>query len=140
MTSSQPVTTPNALNFTPDNKHCYAYSGELNTTSSAQTALEFSTNSEYIVFDAYFTGPIKFSDPNTGREANWQVSLNDQVIGLVRCDSSESDVKNAGYLRFIVPPFSTVKIEVDGNDGAADYKNCALLTGSAFGMNDVGYQ
>ena len=139
MTSSQPVLTPQALIFTPDNKHCFAYSGELASTTSAQTALEFGTNSEYIIFEAFFTGPIQFGDPNTGREANWQISLNDQVIALIRTDTSESDVKNQGYLKFVVPPFAILKIEVDTNDAAA-YQNCVLLTGQAFGMTDTGYQ
>ncbi len=119
----------NTLQFTPDNKHAYAYSGEIDSSQTATTALEFSNNSEYIIFEAFFNGPIKFSDPNTGREANWQISLNDQVIALIRCDSSESDINNTGYFKFIIPPFSTVKIEVDSNDDATDYKNCVLLTG-----------
>jgi hypothetical protein len=139
MTSSQPVLTPQALIFTPDNKHCFAYSGEIPSTTSAQTALEFSTNSEYIIFEAFFTGPIKFSDANTGRESNWQISLNDQVIALIRTDTSEADIKTQGYLKFIVPPFAILKIEIDSNDNAA-YENCVLLTGQTFGMTNTGFQ
>jgi len=49
LTSSQPITTPNAINFTPDNKHAYAYSGIVGVTNIEVALLEFETNSEYII-------------------------------------------------------------------------------------------
>ena len=118
------------LNYIGD--HCFAYSGEFPTTTSAQTTLDFQTGNKYIIFDAYFTGPTQFSDPNTGREANWQVSLNGIVVATVHTDTSEGDVLTQPQLRFLAPPYTTVKIEVDGNDGASGYKNCVMLTGKLY--------
>lgn len=122
-----------SLQFSPDNKYCLAYSGTLPTTTSSQTALEVTTNSEYVIFEAFFTGPIDFSDPTAGREANWQLSLNDDIIAHIRTDTSEGDIKNQGHLIFMAPPFTTIKIEVDGNDSASGFSNCVLLTGKVYG-------
>jgi len=112
--------------------HAYAYSGEFSTTTAAQTCLFFTTPKQYIMFEAYFTGPTQFTDPTAGREANWQVSLNGSVIATAHTDTSEGDIINQPQLKFLVPPLTTVKIEVDGNDSASLMMNCVILTGRVY--------
>jgi hypothetical protein len=112
--------------------HCYAFSGEFGTSGVSQTTLEFTTGKEYIIFKAYFTGPLKFSDPNTGREANWQVSLNGIIIANIHTDTTEADITAQGELEFLVPPFTNVLIELDGNDTDAAYTSCVVLTGTVY--------
>jgi len=78
VTSSQPVTTPNALNFTPDNKNAYAYSGALTiTTGSYATGLEFSTNSEYILAKFQIT-----SLDSTGSDLYYKIQSYRHVVVL----------------------------------------------------------
>ena len=113
-------------------EHCYAYSGEIGSNPSAITALEFTTGKGYTIFEAYFTGPLKFSDPNTGREANWQVSLNGIVVANIHTDTTEADITAQGELKFLVPPLTQVKIEVDANDTEANYTSCVVLTGRIY--------
>ena len=113
-------------------EHCYAYSGEIGSSTSAITALEFTTGKGYTIFKSYFTGPLKFSDPNTGREANWQVSLNGIVVANIHTDTTEADITAQGELKFLVPPLTKVKIEVDANDTDAEYTNCVVLTGRIY--------
>lgn len=112
--------------------HCYAFSGEYGSSTTSQATLEFATGKEYIIFKAYFTGPLKYSDPNTGREANWQVSLNGIVIANIHTDTTEADITAQGELEFLVPPFTNVLIEVDANDTDAEYTNCVVLTGTLY--------
>jgi len=126
-----PVTGPKII-YTSDGLRCYAYSGEFGTSGTSQTTISDTTKDAYILFKAYFTGPVKYSDPNTGREANWQVSLNGIVIGHVHTDTTEADITQQGELEFLVPPLTTLLIEVDGNDTASDYTNCVILTGRVF--------
>jgi len=123
--------TGQGLQFTQDNRRCYAYN-TVDSNQIAQTVLEFTTGSGYILFEAYFTGPTKFDDPNTGREANWQISLNGVVIATAHTDTSESEIVQQGQLKFIAPPFTTVKIENDANDDSASYINAAVLTGRVY--------
>jgi len=120
------------LQFTQDNKHAFAYN-TVQSTQDAQTVLEFTTGTGYILFDAFFTGPTYFPDPNTGREANWQISLNGIVIATVHTDTSESGILQQGQLKFIAPPLTIVKIECDANDVPANpYINGAVLTGRVY--------
>jgi len=113
-------------------EHVYAYN-TVDSNQIAQTVLEFTTGAGYILFEAYFTGPTKFEDPNTGREANWQISLNGTVIATAHTDTSESEIVQQGQLKFIAPPFTTVKIETDANDDTPVYLNSAVLTGRVYG-------
>lgn len=115
-------------------EHAYAYN-TVESTQDAQTVLEFITGSGYIVFDAFFTGPTYFPDPNTGRETNWQISLNGTVIATAHTDTSEAYIVQQAQLKFIAPPFTAVKIECDANDAPANpYINAAVLTGRVYGV------
>jgi len=113
--------------------HCYAYSGTFGLTQDSQTMLEFNTGKRYIIFDTYFTGPTSYSDPNSGREANFQISINGIVIAFAHTDTSEAYIQESARLRFLVPPLSLVKIEMDGNDTTGSYLSSVLMTGDVYG-------
>ena len=113
--------------------HAYAYSGTVPLTSSSQTMLEFNTGKKYIVFDTYFTGPTDFTDPNSGREANFQISINGIIIAFAHTDTSEGYILESARLRFLVPPLSLVKIEMDGNDASSAYLSSVMMTGVCYG-------
>ena len=131
MSSSQPVATPNALNFTPDNKHAYAYSGSLDISSEA-TMLDFDTNSEYL------KGRFEFNaDFSTGGGAGMrvQIFLNDQLVVEERDISSDWNTGNNEFI-LIIPPFTNVKVKCLGGSQDANIN----FTAKVFGMADVGYQ
>ena len=113
MTSSQPVVTPNALNFTPDNKHAYIYSGKVVVTNSLKTLLEFSTNSEYLVT----TVSMNF-DTSLGGSNNYDFSMR----------------------KIIIPPFTDVLITAINLNADANHDCYASVTGSAYGMTETGFQ
>jgi len=131
MTSSQPVITPNAINFTPDNKRVYAYSGMLAGSTSAETTyLEFNTNSEYI------RCTIQQGSTNETTRKTVYIYFND--IQILR-----NDVDN-GYpfpntYEILIPPFTKVSItlKLGGDDGMSSWIN---LTGKAYGMTETGFQ
>jgi hypothetical protein len=87
MTSSQPVVTPNAINFTPDNKHAYAYSGNKAIINAEQTMIEGQTNSEYI------RAKISISNfSGSGDDIRYYVYFNDvQVYGGYYNSTSNND-------------------------------------------------
>tara|TARA_Y100000310_G_C20076265_1_gene531708 strand:- start:100 stop:495 length:396 start_codon:yes stop_codon:yes gene_type:complete len=131
MTSSQPVITQNAINFTPDNKRVYAYSGMLAGSTSAETTyLEFNTNSEYI------RCIIQQGSTNETTRKTVYIYFND--IQILR-----NDVDN-GYpfpntYKILIPPFTKVSItlKLGGDDGMSSWIN---LTGKAYGMTETEYQ
>ncbi len=76
MTSSQPVVTPNALNFTPDNKHCYAYSGDIPASTSPTQVLEFNTNTEYVMANIIWNGHVDNGNIGVGVVGTIEIKFN----------------------------------------------------------------
>ncbi len=139
MTSSQPVATPNALNFTPDNKHCYAYSGAIAVTNSEKTLLDIKTQSEYIV--GQWTGHFNQSIASAVETEDYRFVLKFngiQIMELVASDSSSQNRNN--YRDLIIPPFTNVVITCQNYDGSTTNDMGAVLTGKAFGMSETEYQ
>jgi len=107
MTSSQPVVTPNALNFTNDNKHAYAFSGNIKAASTGDAdtlMLEFNTESYYLDAILNFTEEAIAAD-----NIFFKVFLNDSVVINVKYDSSPN-YDNTIY-PILIPPFTNVKIK-----------------------------
>lgn len=111
------------LQFTPDNKHAYAFSGEVSvphTGTKTSTLFEGSTNSEYLI--AEFT----FGAEATTDNLQWLVYLNDiKVISIV--SREPYDFNLSGY-KIVIPPFTTFKV-TGVNDGGV---NSRIFTGSLF--------
>jgi len=140
MTSSQPVITPQALNFTPDNKHCYAY----NTAPASETAsniLEFITTSYTVVGEIQLNANVKASDPAAGAIATLAVSFNDTIIFVLKATSSDALTPASAKSSIIIPPFTKVIASIDTNSNTATYIGSVVLTGKVYGMPETdGYQ
>jgi len=141
MTSSQPVVTPNAINFTPDNLHCYAYSGNISLSTTAKLQLNFSSQSEYIVAKIVFTGPASFTNPSGERDSMFRVDFNDTTVAWShRLTGSSLLGTGETTINIIVPPFTEVKIYADSSGSDADYYTAVVFTGQAIGMTETGFQ
>ena len=96
----------NTLQFTPDNKRAYAYSGELSTSGTGVTFLNFDTNSEYL--EAIIqTGNTQ----NDSDVIEWSYVLNNVEVVIYNSEgrgSSDRDHLEPFYL--IIPPFTNVKV------------------------------
>ena len=136
MTSSQPIATPNALNFTPDNKHAYAFSGQvINGDGETDTLLLFNTNSEYIVakFEVGFGG-VKSND-----DSRVEIALN-EVDVVANQYNNTYEVADTRVFNLLLPPFTKVKAQIVKLSGTADVPVFLWMHGKAYGMTDVGYQ
>jgi len=142
MTSSQPVVTPNALNFTPDNKRCYAYSGAVVIDNDPDVAmLQFKTNSEYIVAQISFGTRDTNLSPNV--HIGYEINFNSKVV-FTTFSLSDGDgtliFDGASFPQTIlIPPFTEVQIDAFTSD-ANNNNVFMMLTGEAFGMTDTGFQ
>jgi hypothetical protein len=95
------------LQFTPDNKNAYAYSGKQFANDPEVTILEFTTESYYLVGSIQFTSPAGTSD-----DLIFRTYLNDiQVSGSNWTDTRQNENINQPVL-FIIPPFSTISARV----------------------------
>jgi len=95
------------LQFTPDNKHAYIYSGnkQVTGTTTETTLFEFTNNSEYLVARFQLS-----SDSGSNDNIQSQLYFNNVVV-----QASKYTINGlAGWvdvldLHMIVPPFTTVK-------------------------------
>ena len=140
MTSSQPVVTPNALNFTPDNKRCYAFSGAVAAVNSTQTLFNFTTTSEYIVATLTMTAPIRMDVVGDGKGRNYQLDYNGQTVGLYMVEAISEDMPSNTEVRILIPPFTSVVLTCYDTATSASHLGTANLTGEAYGMTETDFQ
>jgi hypothetical protein len=139
MTSSQPAVTPNALNFTPDNKHCYFYSGDIATSGSSARLADFSTNSEYVYVKSL---KMQLTDQTvSGVNYEFTVKFNGVTVLIEFLTNPYAGRQPADSDNFylIIPPFTNVTIDFLASSG--DKTACVTLAGEVYGMPDTdGYQ
>jgi len=109
----------------------YAYSPSLTITTATQTILEFISQAGILVSRFHFLGPLQFSDPAGGRISTYQVSLNDDIVAVVKCDNSGSEHYQE-KIQLILPPFTKVKVIVDSNDSDANFVGSVIVTGRVY--------
>lgn len=108
----------NSLQFTPDNKHAYIYSGNIGITDPETTFFEFTTEGFYLI------GSLQFSSSaGTSDDLVFKTYLNDiQVTGSSWTDTRQNENINQPML-FVVPPFT--KISAKGlNATSANAREC----------------
>ena len=90
--------------------------------------LEFKTNSEYIVGKLITSGSIAFATVG-GIKSAFQISVNNSIIALTLVDNQIDHSSSVTELDIILPPFSSVKVEVDSDDTNTGVFSTALFTG-----------
>jgi len=138
MTNSQPVVTPQALNFTPDNKRCYSYSGNQLVNNTSKTLLSFQTNSEYINATIQFYGD--FADMGGNKKIMEQIEFNGvQIVDKTRLNNAAQVLVDIDPIYLIIPPFTEVSL-IFTTDNAADLAFGVTLIGDVYGMKETGFQ
>jgi len=133
MTSSQPVTTPNAINFTPDNKHAYAYSGIIGVTNTVSNLLDFKTNTEYIVGQIQF-----FYSEHVEPDFDYTLKINGVIVTKFFVnDKFDADLN---WFPIIIPPFSQVLLTAQNIADTDSVDQSVIFTGKAYGMTETGFQ
>jgi len=91
------------LQFTNDNKKCYAYSGIIAVNNTEKTLLNFSTNTEYI------NAIVQFNGGATGGGDNYvyRIKFNNVIIQEYVSNSNADDLYEE--LKIIIPPFTDVQ-------------------------------
>lgn len=124
-----PAGTGSVLNYIGD--HVYAYSGTLSASTSAQTLLEFTTGNQYIVGHITTNGAIQFSSTG-GVKSAFQISVNGEVIALTQIDNQTDHSPAPPTLRVVLPPDTTVKVEVTSDDTNVSVFSSAMFTGRVY--------
>lgn len=128
--SGETVTSNSALQFTNDNKFAYAYSG--NKQASGETgieALNFKTNSEYVNAKFTFSGYLKQEDANAGLRGQMLIKFNNVVVQSTISDSDTGNMAVPLSIPLIIPPFTTVTVELYANSTTSTYNGNVSVVG-----------
>jgi len=115
------------LNYVGD--RVYAYSGMYQITSSDVKHLEFKTGKQLII--AEFTG-IAGALPNTlssGAVSLFKININGITIATIKTDSDTEDMPTYATVPLVIPPYTTVEVNVESSAATADMKTSCLITG-----------
>jgi len=121
-----------SLQFSPDNKLAYAYSGLVAVNNSETTLLEIKTTSEYISARTQFFYADNGTDPYV-----YKIYLDNVIIIQYRTWGTTDT--NGEYNNppkdndLIIPPFTTVKFTAENLAADTNENQLALFTGKVFG-------
>lgn len=102
-----------SLQFTPDNKFCYAFSGMIGVPNAETTMIEFQTEGEYLDIQVHLG-----SASTSGDDYIWKMYLNDILImSHYILNTYPIDRPDTGNT-FLIPPFTKVTLTMENNTDA----------------------
>ena len=110
-----------SLQFTPDNKRAYAYSGIVAVDNNEPTLLEFETNSEYLD-----TKIMIFNESGSGDDMRYKVKFNGIVVASMYANSGNDFLLDTPIL-MVIPPFTTVLITADNISSGTNRNHTAHI-------------
>tara|TARA_R100001163_G_scaffold60916_1_gene50539 strand:+ start:461 stop:880 length:420 start_codon:yes stop_codon:yes gene_type:complete len=131
VSGSNPSGTGSILNYIGD--HVYGYSGTFPSSQTTQTMMEFSTfNNTYIVGEFVLMGGLKYASDLNGRISVFRISVNDEIVAIVKSDPQSSDYTGDVKVPILLEPSSKIKLEVISNDNDADQTVTAMFVGRQY--------
>jgi hypothetical protein len=123
----------NSLQFTPDNKKCFAYGGTISAaTGSLTTYLEFTTASEYIEGELQLNSALRILSSEV-KQSFGQISFNDEIIALLTTGNEADDAPFFSQCKLIIPPFTKVTVKLASDVNQPDTLQTATFTGNVYG-------
>jgi len=129
---SNETITGNALQFTDDNKHAYAYSGLHPSNTVGFEVLNFFSGESYIVGEFQLNAATDDDSPSAVNINNANILFNNVSVALIRAGTNG----NVGYTdpsvkqKIIIPPRTNVSVIVDANGTEADRYFSVLFVGN----------
>ena len=121
--------TGNALQFTNDNKHAYAYSGNTEATALGIEALNFNTNSEYVNAEFTFSGYLLQGDATAGLRGQMIIKFNNIIVQTTLSDSDAGNMATPLSIPLIIPPFTNVSVDLYANSTTTNYNANVSVVG-----------
>jgi len=122
-----------SLQFTPDNKWCYAYSGDIPASGASVEYLTFKTNSEYIVGILQFNGTVNDANITAGTISGCTIKLNGSVIATLKADTLQEDSPSIVTQKLLLPPNSHLQVSVIADTDDANSQGSLIFIGKVSG-------
>ena len=120
------------LQFSPDNKVAYAYSGVISCDNSETDLIQFDTNSEYIVGGWFAHFNQLTGDPLASEDFRFILYLNSIQIAAIETNDSQGSSRNT-IQDIIIPPFTNVRITGRNYTGSVTEPVGVVVTGKVSG-------
>jgi len=120
------------LQFTQDNKRCFAYSGLWTASQTPSTELLFTTASGTIVAQLQLNMPVDDDNPAQAVIAAADIKFNEITVAIISGSSTDAGSNRSVRQKLIIPPFTTVTITVDSAGNEADRYGSLVLTGRVY--------
>ena len=113
--------------------HCYAYSGGYGASTSAVTALEFTTGSKYILGILTLNSATQYETANIAGSF-MRVQFNGETIATAYSGNGANDSPSSALVDLMCPPMTHVKVEMWADNNASSsimaiqfYRTCVWI-------------
>ena len=112
-----------SLQYTPDNKYAYAFSGKVERSATGtDDLLEFETGSEYLISNIQ----VCFGGARINDDFQANILFNDITVAEETYNNNY-EMASPQYFKMIIPPFTTVKIQVEKQTGTSALESFAFV-------------
>jgi hypothetical protein len=112
--------------------HCYAYSGTFGSTTSAETAFDFTSGSGFIVGKFQLNLPTTFGTHAT-QIGYIQIKLNGEIIAILTVGFVDADSDTWATQEIIIPPNTRVNVEIVADDNQSARLMATTFVGRVYG-------
>ena len=114
----------NALQFTNDNKHAYAFSGIVDVNNTETQLLLLNTQSEYLLTELQV-----LQGTTSNEDFLYKVFFNNVIVAQWHClQVTDKEINMPNIYNFIIPPFTLVKVTAQNTSSATTRNHSATLT------------
>jgi len=115
--------------------YVYAFSGTFPASDSTQTCLEFTTGSGIISGQFFMSGGVNYAAGNLGdgQVTGYRLSLNGEIASIIKLASITESMPTIAREKVILPPFTTVKLEILSSAASASQLSTCSFTGRVYG-------
>jgi len=124
--ASQTITGPE-LQYTQDNRRCFAYSGLISVDNNETILINSKNGSQYIVARIQYGFAV-----NTGDTYLYKIYLNDFCVQSIMQGREDFDRMHEGYLEIIIPPYAIIKCTADNVADTTSNLQIVSLTGRVY--------
>lgn len=117
-------------------KHCYAYSGKYGANVTRQTMLSFTSGKQYIVGILQLNACQDDDDADKGSPTIAEIFFNGIGISLIKAEAqsgSGTDMPSSQTQKLLIPPFTTVLVQMEADDNQADEHATITFVGRLYG-------
>jgi len=129
---SNPSGVGSSINYVGE--YAYAFSGTFECDTSPQTCLQFNTSNEFLVGKWFLSGGVNYASGNLGdgQHTGYKITINGEIVSMVKLSSITEAMPTTATEPMLIPPFSSVKVEVLSSAASATQLSSCSFVGRVY--------